>query len=198
MDLNLLVALDVLLQEVSVTKAAERLGTSPAAMSRKLSSLRRIVGDPLLVRSGQRMTPTDRALELRAEARALVERAESMLTSTAGLDLATLRRTFTVQAADLVLVDVTGPLIQRIHAQAPAVDVVFLPESLENTPALRQGFVDVELIRCPGPPRPGDALRAPDYRADARRSQARPSTVQRVHRPAPVRRSRPHQHLSHW
>ncbi|MCZ9342029.1 LysR family transcriptional regulator, partial [Streptomyces sp. TRM76130] len=53
MDLNLLRALDALLQENSVTRAAERLGTSPAAVSRTLARLRRAVGDPLLVRAGQ-------------------------------------------------------------------------------------------------------------------------------------------------
>jgi DNA-binding transcriptional LysR family regulator len=145
MDLNLLAALDVLLQEHSVTRAAERLGTSPAAMSRKLGTLRRVVGDPLLVRSGQRMVPTDRAEELRSEVRALVERSEAVLTRSTRLDLATLRRTFTVQAADLMLVEVAAPLIDRVRTEAPSVDLVFRPEALESTPALREGLVDVEL-----------------------------------------------------
>ncbi|WP_328764907.1 LysR family transcriptional regulator [Streptomyces sp. NBC_00272] len=52
MDLNLLRVLDALLQENSVPRAAERLGTSPAAVSRTLARLRRTVGDPLLVRAG--------------------------------------------------------------------------------------------------------------------------------------------------
>jgi DNA-binding transcriptional LysR family regulator len=144
-DLNLLVALDALLQDGSVTKAAERLGTSPAAASRKLSALRRIVGDPLLVRSGQEMVPTPRALELRAEVRALLERSEAMLAPHGRLNVTNLRRTFSMQASELLLADVAARLSGRIRAEAPEVGVVFLSESLENTHALRRGLVDVEL-----------------------------------------------------
>lgn len=145
MDLNLLVALDALLQENSVTRAAERLGTSPAAASRTLARLRRVVGDPLLVRAGQEMVPTPRALELRAGVRAVVEQAGALLVPSDALAPAGLRRTFTVQAGDLLLAGLAAPLLDRVRTQAPEVDVVFLPESVEGTPALRQGRVDVEL-----------------------------------------------------
>ncbi|MEV4441272.1 LysR family transcriptional regulator [Streptomyces sp. NPDC049577] len=145
MDLNLLRALDALLQENSVTRAAERLGTSPAAVSRTLARLRRAVGDPLLVRAGQGMVPTPRAVELRDEVSALLRSCDEVLRPGAGFDPVHLRRTFTVQAADVLLVGLAGALIERIHAQAPAVDVVFLPEAVEGGPALRQGWVDVEL-----------------------------------------------------
>jgi DNA-binding transcriptional LysR family regulator len=143
--LNLLAALDALLQETSVTKAADRLGTSPAAMSRKLASLRRIVADPLLVRSGQEMTPTPRALELRPEVRALIERSEAVLAPSGGIDVAALNRTFTVQASALLIAGLAAPLIGRLRAEAPGVGVVFLSESIEDSAALRQGVVDVEL-----------------------------------------------------
>ncbi|MFF8373603.1 LysR family transcriptional regulator [Streptomyces lydicus] len=145
MDLNLLRALDALLQENSVTRAAERLGTSPAAASRTLARLRRAVGDPLLVRAGQEMVPTPRALELREEVGALLRGCDNVLRPGAGFDAVHLRRTFTVQATDLILAGLAGTLTDRIHAEAPHVDVVFLPEALEGGPALRQGWVDVEL-----------------------------------------------------
>ncbi|MDN3053227.1 LysR family transcriptional regulator [Streptomyces sp. SRF1] len=145
MDLNLLRALDALLQENSVTRAAERLGTSPAAASRNLARLRRAVGDPLLVRAGQEMVPTPRALELREEVSALLRGCDNVLRPGAGFDAAHLRRTFTVQTADLLLVGLAGALTDRIHTEAPTVDVVFLPDSVEGGPALRQGWVDVEL-----------------------------------------------------
>ncbi|MBH1937351.1 LysR family transcriptional regulator [Streptomyces sp. AV19] len=145
MDLNLLRVLDALLQENSVTRAAERLGTSPAAVSRTLARLRRTVGDPLLVRAGQGMVPTPRAVELREEVGALLRGCDNVLRPGAGFDAARLRRTFTVQATDLLLVGLAGSLTDRIHAQAPHVDVVFLPEAVEGGPALRQGRVDVEL-----------------------------------------------------
>ncbi|MFE3883701.1 LysR family transcriptional regulator [Streptomyces lydicus] len=145
MDLNLLRALDALLQENSVTRAAERLGTSPAAVSRTLARLRRAVGDPLLVRAGQGMVPTPRALELREEVGVLLRHCDEVLRPGAGFDAVHLQRTFTVQAADLLLAGLAGALTDRVHAEAPHVDVVFLPEALEGGPALRQGWVDVEL-----------------------------------------------------
>ncbi|MEV7419179.1 LysR family transcriptional regulator [Streptomyces sp. NPDC089919] len=145
MDLNLLRVLDALLQENSVTRAAERLGTSPAAVSRTLARLRRTVGDPLLVRAGQGMVPTPRALELREEVGVLLRGCDNVLRPGAGFDAAHLQRSFTVQASDLLLVAAAGPLTERIHAEAPQVDVVFLPEALEGGPGLRQGSVDVEL-----------------------------------------------------
>ncbi|MFD9904011.1 LysR family transcriptional regulator [Streptomyces sp. NPDC059063] len=145
MDLNLLRTLDALLQENSVTRAAERLGTSPAAASRTLARLRRAVGDPLLVRAGQGMVPTPRAVELRDEVRALLHGCDNVLRPGAGFAAVHLRRTFTVQATDLLLVGLAGALTERIHTEAPHVDVVFLPEAMEGGPALRQGLVDVEL-----------------------------------------------------
>ncbi|MEU6991028.1 LysR family transcriptional regulator [Streptomyces sp. NPDC046465] len=145
MDLNLLRALDALLQENSVTRAAERLGTSPAAVSRTLARLRRAVGDPLLVRAGQGMVPTPRALELRGEVGALLRGCDNVLRPGAGFDAVHLQRTFTVQATDVILAGLAGTLVDRMRAEAPHVDVVFLPETVEGGPALRQGLVDVEL-----------------------------------------------------
>ncbi|MGW2815927.1 LysR family transcriptional regulator [Streptomyces sp. NPDC001415] len=145
MDLNLLRVLDALLQENSVSRAAERLGTSPAAVSRSLARLRRAVGDPLLVRAGQGMVPTPRALELREEVSGLLRGCDNVLRPGAGFEAVHLQRTFTVQATDLILAGVAGPLTDRVRAAAPHVDVVFLPEALEGGPALRQGAVDVEL-----------------------------------------------------
>ncbi|RKE22367.1 LysR family transcriptional regulator [Streptomyces sp. TLI_171] len=145
MDLNLLRVLDILLQEHSVTRAAERLGTSPAAVSRSLARLRRAVGDPLLVRAGQHLVPTRRAVELQGEVAELIRGCERVLRPGAGFDAVHLHRTFTVQAAELVLAGLAGDLTERLRREAPGVDTVFLPEAYEDGPALRQGLVDVEL-----------------------------------------------------
>ncbi|MFB9930808.1 LysR family transcriptional regulator [Amycolatopsis halotolerans] len=145
MDLNLLRVLDVLLQEGSVTRAAARLGSSPAAVSRTLAKLRRAAGDPLLVRAGQGLVPTPRALELKDEVTALVHRADRILGPGPGFTPADLRRTFTIQAADLVVSGLAGPLAACIQAEAPHVEVVFLPESTEDSGALRDGRVDLEI-----------------------------------------------------
>src|SRR5215475_9128063 len=94
-DFNLLVALDVLLNEDSVARAARRLRLSPSAMSRALARLRETTDDPLLVRAGRGLVPTPRALELRERTGQLVRDAEAVLRPAATLDLRRLVRTFT-------------------------------------------------------------------------------------------------------
>ncbi|WP_086006433.1 LysR family transcriptional regulator [Nocardia araoensis] len=145
LDMNLLVALDALLDTNSVTLAAERLHTSPPAMSRTLARLRDVLGDPLLVRAGRNLVPTPRALELRYEVSTLVEQGRALLTPRDDLDPAALRRTFAVQAGDMVLTELAGPLLSAVRAQAPGVTLRFLPDILEGTAALRDGRVDLEV-----------------------------------------------------
>ncbi|MEI5101006.1 LysR family transcriptional regulator [Streptomyces sp. PmtG] len=145
LDANLAVALDALLAEQSVTRAAARLHTSPAAMSRTLARLRRVLQDPLLVRAGQAMVPTPRAEALRDEAAAVVRRLDALLTPSGGIDPAALRRTFTVQAADLVGTALVPGLLELARRQAPGVSLRVLAEEWEASPALREGRVDLEI-----------------------------------------------------
>src|SRR5699024_11390124 len=79
-DLNLLKNLDVLLRELSVTKAAEQLGIRQPAMSNSLKRLRNVFHDPLLVRTSDGMTPTETALELQPLVREIIVRTEALLT----------------------------------------------------------------------------------------------------------------------
>src|SRR5690554_4693692 len=79
-DLNLLKYLDVLLRESSVTRAADQLGISQPAMSNGLKRLRELFGDPLLIRTSNGMSPTERALELQPLVRQVLAQAEAMLT----------------------------------------------------------------------------------------------------------------------
>src|SRR5476649_205951 len=98
-DLNLLVALDALLAEGSVTGAARRLGLSTSAMSRTLARLRSAMGDPLLVRAGRGLVPTPRATELRDRVHQLSRDVRTVLSPHAShLDVASLGRTFTIRA----------------------------------------------------------------------------------------------------
>ncbi|MBM7774475.1 DNA-binding transcriptional LysR family regulator [Actinokineospora baliensis] len=145
LDANLAIALDALLTEQSVTRAAQRLRTSPAAMSRTLARLRRVLHDPLLVRAGQTMVPTPRAQALRAEAAAVVRHLTALLTPSGGIDPATLRRTFTVQAADLVGAALAPGLLDLARRHAPGVSLRVLAEEWEAGPALREGRVDLEI-----------------------------------------------------
>ncbi|MET9293688.1 LysR substrate-binding domain-containing protein [Streptomyces sp. NPDC003077] len=144
-DANLAVALDALLTEQSVTRAAARLHTSPAAMSRTLARLRRILQDPLLVRAGQTMVPTPRAQALRDEVATVVRRLGALLTPGTGTDPATLRTTFTVQAADLVGAALAPGLLRLAGEEAPGVSFRFRAEELEAGPALRDGRIDLEI-----------------------------------------------------
>ncbi|MFD6280187.1 LysR family transcriptional regulator, partial [Streptomyces sp. NPDC060209] len=144
-DANLAVALDALLAEQSVTRAAARLHTSPAAMSRTLARLRRVLQDPLLVRAGQIMVPTPRAQALRDEAAAVVHRLGTLLTPGAGVDPAALRGTFTLQAADLVGAALAPGLLRLARQEAPGVSLRFRAEDLEAGPALRDGRIDLEI-----------------------------------------------------
>lgn len=144
-DAQLAVALDALLAENSVTRAAARLHTSPAAMSRTLARLRRVLQDPLLVRAGQTMVPTPRAEALREEAAALVRGLGALLSPGTGVDPASLRTTFTLQAADLVGAALAPGLLRLARREAPGVAFRLRAEEWEGGPALRLGRIDLEV-----------------------------------------------------
>lgn len=143
-DLNLLVALDVLLTEGSVARAAERLRLSPSAMSRTLARLRAATGDPLLVRAGRGLVPTPRALELRARVGQLVQDGEAVLRPAEKLDLRQLARTFTLRTSEGFVENFGADLIARIGRQAPGVRLRFLPKPDKDSTPLRDGSVDLE------------------------------------------------------
>lgn len=144
-DANLAIALDALLAEHSVTRAAARLHTSPAAMSRTLARLRRVLQDPILVRAGQTMVPTPRAQALREEAAAVVRGLSALLSPGASVDPAGLRSTFTLQAADLIGAALGPGLLRRAQEEAPGVSFRIRGEELEAGPALRDGRIDLEV-----------------------------------------------------
>lgn len=143
-DFNLLHTLDVLLTEQSVTRAARKLRLSPSAMSRALTRLRTATGDELLVRAGRGLVPTRRATEMRQRVRALVEEAQVLLRPADRLDLATLRRTFTLRTSD-GFAETFGPrLIERIQQEAPGVRLRFVRKLDKGSEGLRDGSVDLE------------------------------------------------------
>lgn len=145
-DLNLLAALDVLLAECSVTKAAHRLGLSPSAMSRTLSRLRIATGDPLLVLAGRTLVPTPYAEELSGHVHALARDARAVLRPVARtFDVATLDRTFTIRAND-GFVELVGPsLLAAITRTAPHVRIRFVPKPDKDARPLREGAIDLEV-----------------------------------------------------
>ena len=152
-DLNLLVALDALLEENSVAAAADRLHLSPPAMSRTLSRIRRATGDDILVRSGRAMTPTPRALELREETRELVRRASAVLSPPRTLELSTLDRVFTIRSHDALAGALAPALTAATGAAAPGVQIRLLAEPSADAADLARGHTDLE-IGATGPSRP--------------------------------------------
>lgn len=144
-DLNLLVALDALLEEHSVAAAADRLHLSSPAMSRTLARIRRATGDDILVRTGRSMTPTPRALELRDEIRELVSRATAVLTPAHELDLARLDRVFTVRCHDALVGALAPPLLTTVAGLAPNARISFLAEPSADTTDLARGHTDLEI-----------------------------------------------------
>jgi DNA-binding transcriptional LysR family regulator len=144
-DLNLLIALDALLEENSVAAAADRLHLSPPAMSRTLSRIRRATGDDILVRSGRTMTPTPRALELREETRDLVRRATAVLTPPRTLDLDALDRVFTIRSHDALACALAPPLTAALRAAAPGVQARLLAEPSADVEDLARGHTDLEI-----------------------------------------------------
>ena len=143
-DLNLLVALDILLTEGSVARAAERLRLSPSAMSRTLARLRETTGDPLLVRAGRGLVPTPRALELRERVGQLVQDAQAVLRPAEKLDLPRLVRTFTLRTSEGFVETFGAELIARIGGQAPGVRLRFVHKPDKDSASLREGAVDLE------------------------------------------------------
>jgi DNA-binding transcriptional LysR family regulator len=145
-DLNLLIALDVLLDEASVTGAARRLGLSPSAMSRTLTRLRTATGDPLLVRAGRHLVPTPYATEMRERVHALTRDAQAVLRPQyRELALDTLDRTFVLRANEGFLNVAAAPLVAAALKEAPFIRLRFAPKPDKDVLPLREGGIDLEI-----------------------------------------------------
>src|SRR5437763_3899178 len=163
-DLNLLVALNALLDERSVTRAAGRVGLSQPGMSNTLARLRKLFGDPLLVREGLTLVPTPRADALRqpvADALGLIQHA---LDERPAFSPATDRAAFTVSCSDYSVLMLIGPLARRLAAAAPGVTIQVLPRARDAVRLLRDG--DADLVIEPAEIMPEVALPARRLFAD--------------------------------
>ena len=145
MDLNLLAAMDALLREGSVVRAAASMGLSAPAMSRTLGRIRAAVGDPVFVRAGRGLVPTPRALAMRERVRALVEEGGRLLAPEAPIRPADFRRTFALRADDAGAVLLGPILLSTLSREAPGVVICFVPEGDEDVAALRDGTVDLDI-----------------------------------------------------
>ncbi|MQA84133.1 MAG: LysR family transcriptional regulator [Streptosporangiales bacterium] len=145
-DLNLLVALDALLAERSVTRAGQRLSLSQPAMSAALARLRRLFGDPLLVRDGRTLRPTPLAESLAEPVRGILTRVEDTLAHRLRFDPASDARTFSVIASDYVTVVLLRPLFERLAVRAPQVRVAVTPLGPEFQEQIRRDEADLLIV----------------------------------------------------
>lgn len=126
-DLNLLIALDALLAESHVSRAADRLLIGQPAMSATLARLRLVFDDPLLVRDGRGLKPTPFALTLKKPVSAILAQVHSLINTRTQFDPANDERTFTVLASDYVALVLLRPLIERLQDIAPNVQIHVRP-----------------------------------------------------------------------
>lgn len=148
-DLNLLVALDVLLIERSVTRAARRLGVTQSALSHVLGRLRRLLDDPLLIKTPRGMMPTALALDLEAPLRSALGEIEQALRSRPRFDPATSRRQFTIGCTDYGTLVLVPQLMRRVAAAAPGVSLIVLPTTTSSPQELAAGALDLVLGAIP-------------------------------------------------
>ncbi|MFV0573805.1 MAG: LysR family transcriptional regulator [Vibrio sp.] len=130
-DLNLLVALQVLIEESSVSKAAIRLNLSQSAMSRVLGRLRLLLDDPLFTRQGQSLIPTQKALELHQQLSAPLDELRHVL-SPQDFNPTTCEQTFTIATTDYAMQTILPFALPRIYQEAPNVRLELVPLQHHN------------------------------------------------------------------
>lgn len=144
-DLNLLRVLDALLDTGSVAGAAKRLHLSPPAVSRSLGRLRRTLGDPLFVRAGRELVPTELALSLRAPTQRALGAALDVLRPVTPSDPIRFDRRFVIRADDAIVAVLALPLMEKVRARAPGVDIDFLRDDPDAIMQFRAGDLDLRI-----------------------------------------------------
>jgi LysR family nod box-dependent transcriptional activator len=144
-DLNLLLALDALLRERSVTRAAGRLFVSQPAMSAALAKLREHFSDPLLVRVGRDLELTPRGRSLREPVQQMLLQAHTVLASQTLFDPGTEKRTFRIMCPDYVSPWVMPSILRRMETGAPGIRIELERPSAGGLNSLAQGDIDLYL-----------------------------------------------------
>ena len=146
-DLNLLVYLDVLLRECNVTRAAEELGISQPAMSNSMRRMRDLFGDPILVRTSDGMTPTDRALELQPMVRKVLSAAEQAILPKTEFEPMESNRIFRIMASDYTESTLLPVLLRQLRKQAPNIRLDIMTPSDVSFHDVERGKVDMVINR---------------------------------------------------
>lgn len=143
LDLNLLVAFDVLMEERSVRRAAHRLNLSQPATSSALARLRRFFDDPLLVLEGRRMFATPYAESLLPHVRECLRVAGTVIAMSSGFDPAQSARVFRIAASDYIVTALMTPLVRRLSATAPNIGFEFIAPDAGSSNMLERGDIDL-------------------------------------------------------
>jgi len=122
-DLNLLVLFDVVLHERHVGRAAERLNLSPSAVSHGLGRLRRLLKDPLFLRTPKGVVPTERATQLATPVAEILAQVRIVVSTAEPFDPATSKRRFTIGAPDGVSAVVLPPLLAALRKKATHINI---------------------------------------------------------------------------
>jgi DNA-binding transcriptional LysR family regulator len=142
LDLNLLRSLQALLLERHVGRAARRLGTSQPAMSRALAKLRGVFADELLVRVGQTMQPTPRAVELTPPLEDVLGRVQDLVAGS-GFDPLTATGPLRIAALDILTYMLVPKLLTLLASEAPKLDLQVIQWSHQWREHLESGDVDI-------------------------------------------------------
>ncbi|VVE62543.1 Nodulation protein D 2 [Pandoraea anapnoica] len=165
LDLNLLVALDALLSERSISRAAEKVHLSQSAMSNALSRLREYFDDELLVQVGRKMEPTPRAEGLADAVRDILVRVEASISTPPTFVATESTRVFRLLVSDFTLSTLIPHFLKRVYAQAPNVRIELCPQVAQAARSLERADVDMLIIPidyCTGE-HPTDILFEEDY-----------------------------------
>ncbi|HZN48770.1 MAG TPA: LysR family transcriptional regulator [Ramlibacter sp.] len=153
-DLHLIRVLHTVLTERSVSRAAMKLGMYQPAVSASLKRLRELAGDPLLVRSGSGMVPTDAGLRMIEPSASILRAAEMLFSDARGFEPQTSAITFRVAAADYLDPQFLPQLVSQVKSQAPLsqIEIHPLTAASDYHAQLAQGEVDVVVGNWLKPP----------------------------------------------
>jgi DNA-binding transcriptional LysR family regulator len=146
-DLNLLVYLDALLRERNVTQAANTLNLSQPAMSNGLRRLRELFDDPLLVRTSEGMTPTERALELEPVVREVLTSIDRAVQQRSAFEPQDAHRVFRIMASDYAESTLLPTVLGKLRNLAPGLTLDIMTPSDVSFLDVERGKVDMVINR---------------------------------------------------
>ncbi|MCS0630247.1 LysR family transcriptional regulator [Telluria mixta] len=146
LDLNLLVVLNALLTERSISRAAEKIHLSQPATSNALSRLRDYFEDELLVSSGRQLLLTPRAESLIEPVREVLMRIDSTIAAQPEFDPASESRDFTLLASDFTMTVLIPPLLETLFKEAPGLRIHIRTQNDRPDEVLEQGKADFLII----------------------------------------------------